>query len=310
MRNEPVAVLHDVYQDYRTVDGDILDVIKGMNLTIEKGDRIALVGGNGSGKTTLLKLLAGLKVSRDGEVEICGINTRSRAPGELSEYSAYLYQYPQQMFLKASLREDVAVFPSSHGVEGWEQIVDEVLDRVNLTEFKDRDGRGLSGGQQRRATLAIDLAMRPNLLLLDEPTSSFDVASRNDVTNMLSDLSGIIEATVVATHDMSLVAEWANRVIVLDQGIIAADLTPRELFSRPELLDRARLIPPQVILLGLGLGITPPPLSVPEMICALTGRQPEETSNGTTNTSSDPVLASNPVGSGSATSHERVRHGS
>ena len=136
-------------------------------------------------------------------------------------------------------------------------------------EFADRDGRGLSGGQQRRATLAIGLAMRPKLLLLDEPTSSLDVSSRTDVTTMLADLAEVIECTVVATHDMHLVAEWANRVIVLEGGEIAADIDPRTLFTKPELLERARLVPPQVVMLGQELGITPPPLSVDELVAAL-----------------------------------------
>lgn len=275
-----VAVLRDVHQGYRTVKGDVLDVLDDINLVISRGDRIALVGGNGSGKTTLLKLLAGLKVARSGEVEIGGINTRSRPAGELSEISAYLYQHPQQMFLKASIREDIARFPESHGVENWQEVVDETLRRVNLDEFADRDGRGLSGGQQRRATLAIGLAMRPKLLLLDEPTSSLDVASRHDVTNMLADLSDYIEASVVATHDMSLVAEWSNRVIVLDHGRVAADVSPRELFRQPDLMASARLVPPQVVALGNELGLDPPPLSVNEMISRLTGPNPDSIGAG------------------------------
>lgn len=310
----PVATLTEVRQGYRTVDGDVLDVLRGLDLTIARGDRIALVGGNGSGKTTLLKLLAGLKVPRDGDVTISGVNTKSRPAGKLSEISAYLYQHPEQMFLKSSIREDVALFPRSRRVPDWERVVDEVLDRVNLTEFADRDGRGLSGGQQRRATLAIGLAMRPSLLLLDEPTSSLDVQSRHDVTTMLADLAEFIEATVVATHDMSLVAEWANRVIVLDQGQIAADLTPRELFSRPELLERARLIPPQVVVLGLQLGITPPPLSVPDMVEALTGQTPASVTNPgmTPGVRTEPVLASTagkPDSVSVSTSREGSHHG-
>ncbi|NLE98164.1 MAG: ABC transporter ATP-binding protein [Propionibacterium sp.] len=264
-----VAQTVDVHHGYKTVAGDVLPVLRGLNLELYAGDRIALVGGNGSGKTTLLKQFAGLSVPRSGEVVIDGVNTRSRPPGKLSEIAAYLYQHPQQMFLKDSIRNDVALFPSGRKFEGWEAIVDEVLRRVKLAEFADRDGRGLSGGQQRRATLAIGLAMRPKLLLLDEPTSSLDVSSRDDVTSTLADLAQVIECTVVATHDMHLVAEWANRVIVLEGGEVAADVDPRTLFTRPDLLTRARLVPPQVVMLGARLGMDPLPLSVDELVASL-----------------------------------------
>lgn len=264
-----VARTTDLHHGYKSVGGDVLPVLKGINLEFYAGDRIAVVGGNGSGKTTLLKQLAGLSVPRSGEVEIDGVNTRSRSASKLSEIAAYLYQHPQQMFLKDSIRSDIALFPEGRGIENWEELVDDTLNRVNLTDFADRDGRALSGGQQRRATLAIGLAMRPRILLLDEPTSSLDVSSREDVTTMLAELADVIECTVVATHDMHLVAEWANRVIVLENGMVVADLEPRELFTMPETLARARVVPPQVVLLGNELGVTPPPLSVDELVSAL-----------------------------------------
>lgn len=144
--------------------------------------------------------------------------------------------------------------------------MDDVLRRARLEEFADRDGRMLSGGQQRRATLGIGLAMAPTVILLDEPTSSLDVTSRDDVTNMLMSLSDTIKCAVVATHDMQLVAEWATRVIVLERGRIAADVTPRELFARPELMDRANLVPPQITQLGAALGVSPLPLNVSEFV--------------------------------------------
>src|SRR5699024_6341859 len=136
-----------------------------------------------------------------------------------------------------------------------QQRVDEVIDRVGLVELAERDGRTLSGGQQRRATIAIGLAMRPTMLLLDEPTSSLDVRSRHDVIGMLESLAETVRCAVVATHDMELVASWASRVIVLDQGRVLADVTPRELFSHPELTAQARLVPPQAARIAHELGL-------------------------------------------------------
>ena len=265
MPGDPIATLRGIHHGYRTVAGDLAPVLVDLDLDLRAGERIALVGTNGAGKTTLMKLLTGLIVPRRGTVTVDGIDTRSRSAARLSDHVAYLYQHPQQMFLKDTVRADVALFPTGRKVPGAEQQVDEVITRVGLDELASRDGRTLSGGQQRRATIAIGLAMRPTLLLLDEPTSSLDVRSRHDVTGMLDSLAETVRCAVVATHDMELVASWASRVIVLDQGRVLADLTPRELFSRPELTAQARLVPPQAARIGHGLGLDPLPLTAAEL---------------------------------------------
>src|SRR5699024_8484831 len=130
------------------------------------------------------------------------------------------------------------LFPRQRKRTGTEELVERVLHSVRLTELADRDGRALSGGQQRRGTLAIGLAMRPTLLLMDEPTSSLDVTGRDDVIAMLTELRESIECAVIATHDMHLVCEWASRVVVLHEGRVLADATPREVMADHDLLER------------------------------------------------------------------------
>lgn len=264
-----VAEMTNVTHGYKAVGGSITRVLDGLDTTLHAGERIALVGGNGAGKSTLLKLLAGIIVAREGEVTIDARSTRSMSAREMATTAAYLAQHPQLMFLKGTVRDDIALFPSSHRMPDTDAIVQRVLDRVGLVPLAERDGRTLSGGQQRRATLAIGLAMRPKLLLLDEPTSSLDTQSRDDVTTMLAELADSIECTVVATHDMQLVAEWASRVLVLDGGKVLADVTPRELFADAALLERVRLRPPQIAVLGRELGLDPLPLSVAELVDAV-----------------------------------------
>jgi len=263
-----VAEARGVTHGYKAVGGGITRVLDDLNTTLRSGERIALVGGNGAGKSTLLKLLAGIIVARDGEVTIDGRSTRAVSAREMSSTAAYLAQHPQLMFLKGSVRDDIALFPRSRRMPDAEGIVDRVIDRVELHALAHRDGRTLSGGQQRRATLSIGLAMRPKLLLLDEPTSSLDTRSRDDVTTMLAELADSIECTVVATHDMQLVAEWASRVLVLEGGRIIADVAPRDLFSDIALWRRVGLRPPQISLLGRELGLDPVPLSVAELFDA------------------------------------------
>ena len=262
---EIVATLRGVRHGYRSVAGGLSTVLDDLDLDLHAGERIALVGTNGAGKTTLMKLLTGLIVPRAGTVTVDGIDTRSRSAAKLADHVSYLYQHPQQMFLKDTVREDIALFPRGRAVPDAEAIVDRIIEEVGLTALADRDGRSLSGGQQRRATLGIGLAMRPALLLLDEPTSSLDIRSRDDVTAMLEALSETVRCAVVATHDMELVATWASRVIVLDQGQVLADVTPRALFSRPELTARTRLVPPQAARIALELGLDPLPLTAAEL---------------------------------------------
>lgn len=265
-----VAQVRDVTRTYRTLSGPRSTVIEALDLDLREGERVALVGSNGAGKSTLLKLLSGLDVPDSGSVTVNGTDTRTVSAAELADTVCYLHQRPEEMFLKDSVRGDVAMHPAGRRVPGAAELVEEVLNRVGLTELAGRDGRLLSGGQQRRATLAVGLAMRPRLLLLDEPTSSLDLRSRDDVIAMLAALAEHIRCTVIATHDMHLVAEWADRVVVLDQGKVIADTDPRSLFSRPDLLDRARLVPPQVVQLGTALGLDPIPLSVTDLVARLT----------------------------------------
>jgi energy-coupling factor transport system ATP-binding protein len=266
----PIARADGVTHGYQMVSGPRSVVLDELDLEVYDGQRVALVGSNGAGKSTLLSVLAGLAIPQSGSVVVDGRDTRSVSAAELADTVCYLVQRPEQMFLQDSVRADVAMFPAGRGQPDTTELVDEVLERVRLTELAHRDGRLLSGGQQRRATLAIALAMRPRLLLLDEPTSSLDLRSRDDVIAMLAALSEHIRATVVATHDMHLVAEWADRVIVLDQGRVLADTDPATLFATPEVLSQARLVPPQVAQLGHLLGLDPVPLSIDDLVARLT----------------------------------------
>ena len=266
-----VARATGVRHGYLSVSGARSTVLDGLDLTLHDGERVALVGSNGAGKSTLLGVLAGLAIPEAGAVVVDGRDTRSVSAAELADTVCYLVQQPEEMFLQDSVRADVGMFPHGREQPDADELVERVLDRVRLSDLADRDGRLLSGGQQRRATLAIALAMRPRLLLLDEPTSSLDMRSRDDVIAMLAALSEHIRCTVVATHDMHLVAEWADRVLVLDHGRVIADTDPASLFASPDVLARARLVPPQVAQLGSALGLDPVPLSVPDLVARLGG---------------------------------------
>lgn len=264
----PVAVLTGVSHGYKDVHAKVTAVLDEVDLTLREDERVALVGANGAGKSTMLRLLTGLAVPREGTVEVCGVDTRRTGPARLADHVCHLHQRPEQMFLKDSVREEIAMFPRERRRPGAEALVDRILDRLRLTGLADRDARTLSGGQQRRVSLGIGLASTPQLLLLDEPTSSLDTGTRDDVIGMLAALAEHIRCVVVATHDMHLVAEWADRVVVLDGGKVVADTTPAALFDDPELTGAIGLVPPQITVLGRSLGIHPPPLTVEAFVDA------------------------------------------
>src|SRR5699024_5614265 len=149
---DPIAMLRGIHHGYRTVAGDLAPVLVDLDLDLRTGERIALVGTNGAGKTTLMKLLTGLIVPRRGTVTVAGIDTPPRSAARLSDHLADPPPPPQQMFLKDTVRADVALFPPGRRVPDAAARVDEVITRVGLDQLAARDGRTLSGGQQRRAT--------------------------------------------------------------------------------------------------------------------------------------------------------------
>lgn len=263
----------DVSYAYKTITRDMHPVIRDMSISFYEGDRIALVGNNGAGKSTLLKLMSGIRRPSTGRLEVCGHMTKQASPELLSDFVSYIYQNPEEMFIEDSIRKDIEYFLKARSIPDYRSFVDGILDRLRLTDLQERDGRLLSGGQQRRATLAIGLAMRPTVMLLDEPTASLDASSRREMTEMLAQLQNQVKTTIIATHDMQLVAEWANRVIVMHNGRVALDTDQRSLFSHTAVLEKAGLIAPQIALLSQQLGIEPPCLSVAEFTARFTGAQ-------------------------------------
>lgn len=242
---------------YLGLDGRRRQVLRDVSFNIREGERVALVGSNGSGKSTLLKIMAGLIRPRDGKVFTNGMNARTASPEELAEAVSLVYQHPQEMFIEDEVEKDVRYFLDQRDRADADSRTKDLLDQFNLAGFARRDGRLLSGGQMRRASLAIGAGMDPRILLLDEPTSSLDTANRLQVSRMLSALDGPDFCAVVATHDMELAARWASRIIALREGKIVADCTTEEFFASPELCKTARVREPECVELSRLLGLNP-----------------------------------------------------
>ena len=277
---EPLVHLKGVTCGYQGIDRKKKPVLRGIDLDIHEGERIALIGNNGAGKSTLLRLISGIRRPWEGKVTVCGTDTRKTTPEQLSDQVAFLFQNPEEMFIADNIRQDVSYFLDARKQEGIDYFVDEVLERFKLTDLQERDGRLLSGGQQRRATLAIGMAMRPTIMLLDEPTASLDIASRKEMTLLFDTLHDHIKAVVVATHDMQLVADWATRVIVMNEGHILLDTDSRTVFQHTDILEKAALIAPQIVQLSGRLGIEPTCLSVDEFVAHMQDTSRKELSYG------------------------------
>ena len=250
----PAAVsFRGVSLAYRSVKGEPRKVFDGLDLEIRQGEKVALIGSNGAGKSTLMKMMVGLLRPQSGSVALMGEEIGRRRPEELSRQISLVYQNPEEMFIKDSIRADIGYAMQVRGLPDWRQRTDSLLERFRLGGLSERDGRLMSGGQMRRASLAIGVALEPGVLLLDEPTANLDIATRREILEVLSQMKESIRTAVIATHDMQLVCQWADRIIVLSGGRVVADGTRDEIFSRPDLERQVGIRPPEIFTMGRAL---------------------------------------------------------
>ena len=250
---EPAVSFRHVDVSYRSVKGEPRRVFHDLNLEIRRGEKVALVGANGAGKSTLMKLMCGLVKPQAGEVVLGDVSTRDIGPDELSERVSLVYQNPEQMFIKDTIRADVEFAMRARGVADAAERAAALLDRFRLADLAGHDGRLLSGGQMRRASLAVGIALDPPILLLDEPTANLDIGTRQEITKLVSDLRGITDTVVIATHDMQLVCQFADRVIVLTDGEVIGDAAPDEVFMNEDVVMRSGIRPPEIFQMGRAL---------------------------------------------------------
>lgn len=252
-KGEPVVEFKDVSIAYRSVKGDDRVIFDRLNLEIHRGEKIALIGSNGAGKSTLMKLMVGLLKPGDGDIMLEGESIRRKKTESLSKKISLVYQNPEEMFIKDSIQADIAYAMQVRNIDNYKERTNELLARFNLTELKKRDGRLLSGGQMRRASLAIGIALNPGILLLDEPTANLDIATRKEIMRTLNDMKEVTETVMIATHDMQLVCEWAERIVVLCQGNVVADGTRDEIFGRRDIVETVGIRPPEIFYMGQAL---------------------------------------------------------
>ena len=215
----------------------------GVNLSIQKGERVALLGPNGAGKTTLVMHMNGIHPTSHGSIHVAGELVDSKNKESIKQIRSkvgIVFQDPDDQLFMPTVGEDVAFGPYNMGLRDAELsiVVDEALELVGMSEFKDRPPHHLSFGQRRRVAVATVLAMKPEILILDEPSSNLDPASRRELADILRSLDITI---VMVTHDLPYAFELCERSVILSGGIIVADNDTKVILKDQALLKSHRL---------------------------------------------------------------------
>lgn len=247
---ECVVSFKDVSVEYRAIKGNNEKIMEHFSLDIHKGEKIAVIGSNGAGKSTLMKLMIGLLKPSAGNIFIHGEDTKNLSAEKLSKVISLVYQNPEEMFIKDSIKADIEYAMKARKIPEYEERTKALLERFHLTDIAECDGRLLSGGQMRRASLAIGIALNPSILLLDEPTANLDIATRREIMKTLNDMKDITETVMIATHDMQLVCDWADRIIVLSTGTLIDDGKRNQIFGNKVVTERVGIRPPEIYVMG------------------------------------------------------------
>ena len=259
MKGDPLVVFENV--DFRYSDETPL-ILQNVNLTVRHGDLIAVLGPNGAGKSTLVKHAIGLLKPTAGRVLVDGKDTRSMSIAQIARVLGYVFQSPTHMLYAPTVREELEFGPKNleFKKDVMEKAVADSLSTVNLKGLEEYPPLGLSFGQQKRTTIAAVLAMRSQIIIMDEPTAGQDYANythfmdemcRPDVTGSQSLVAANFAATLFITHDIDLAVTYANRVLLVGDKHIIADGAPEEVLKDFDLLMRYRLRPTSLLRLNL-----------------------------------------------------------
>lgn len=274
MNNIMIKMENVTYEYTSYINDAILKAVKDIDLEVKEGEFLVILGHNGSGKSTLAKMMNGLLLPTSGEVYVMGMNTKdSDKIWDIRQKAGIVFQNPDNQIVATIVEEDVAFGPENQGVPPAEirKRVDEALEIVEMTEYKKHAPHLLSGGQKQRVAIAGILAMKPDCIILDEPTAMLDPNGRIEVMETIKKLNKNEGKTIVLiTHYMDEAIE-ADRIIVMEQGEIVLEGSPREVFRQVDKVKELGLDVPQVTELVYelrkeGIDIRDDILSVEELV--------------------------------------------
>ncbi len=268
-----ISSLHFSYMNDENEKSGCKEVLCGIDLKINAGEFVAVLGHNGSGKSTLAKHLNGILMPTSGKVLVDGIDTSDESRlFELRQRAGMVFQNPDNQIVSSVVEEDVAFALENLGVpyEEMRRRVDDALKAVNMYDYRLHSPSQLSGGQKQRVAIAGIIAMRPKCIILDEPTAMLDPKGRKEVMATIKRMNKEYGITIVLiTHYMDEAAQ-CGRVVVIDKGKIMLDNTPEKVFSQVELMKKIGLDVPQVTELAWELrkaGCDIPPEIITEQDC-------------------------------------------
>jgi cobalt/nickel transport system ATP-binding protein len=240
MTAEPAMPPSLLVSDLAYAYPDGTQALFGVNLSIGRGERVALLGPNGAGKTTLVMHLNGILTAGHGTVSVAGLPVAGDTLKEVRRRVGLVFQDPDDQLFMPTVREDVAFGPVNMGLRGdaLDRRVKDALERVGMLEAIDRPPHHLSYGQRRRVAVATVLAMEPEIIVLDEPSSNLDPASRRELAEILRSLGVTV---LMVTHDLPYALELCERSLILSDGVIAADGPTRDILADTDLLAAHRL---------------------------------------------------------------------
>ncbi|MBO1305826.1 energy-coupling factor ABC transporter ATP-binding protein [Enterococcus sp. 669A] len=234
---DPIIEVNQIEFSYQE---DTPPALKDVSFTINRGEWIAIVGHNGSGKSTLAKTINGLQMPQKGSVKVGGQVLSEESVWDVRRMVGMVFQNPDNQFVGATVEDDVAFGLENQGIERNEMLkrVTNALEQVKMTSFATREPARLSGGQKQRVAIAGVVALRPDIIILDEATSMLDPEGREDVIATIRQIKEENELTVISiTHDIDEAAS-ANRILVMREGQLYQEGTPGEIFSAgPELVS-------------------------------------------------------------------------
>lgn len=265
----PEVILEAVDLDYYYPDGT--NALRNINLQVEKGEKLTILGSNGAGKSTLFMQFNGLYRPTSGSIkyEKQDISYKNKALIELRKKVGIVFQDPDSQLFSSSVYQDVSFGPLNLGLSEHDvkDRVKQALIDTETTDLEDKPTHLLSYGQKKRVSIAGVLAMKPEVIIFDEPTAGLDPRHAREFMQLLKKLSAEGKTIIISTHDVDLAYSWSDRLAIMSSGEIIAHGEPGELFLQPELIERADLALPWLIDVYCGLvekGWLPPATPLPK----------------------------------------------